>query len=54
MKKYHNKAVSKILCAVLAFFTLVTAAAYAAEYSVASKTTMFRTLSKTASGLQSR
>ena len=37
MKKYHNKAVSKILCAVLAFFTLVTAAAYAAEYSVSIK-----------------
>ena len=37
MKKYHNKAVSKILCAVLAFLTLVTAAAYAAEYSVSIK-----------------
>lgn len=37
MKKYHNKAVSKILSAVLAFFTLVTAAAYAAEYSVSIK-----------------
>lgn len=37
MKKYHNKAVSKILCAILAFFTLVTAAAYAAEYSVSIK-----------------
>lgn len=37
MKKYHNKAVSKILCTVLAFFTLVTAAAYAAEYSVSIK-----------------
>ena len=37
MKKYHNKAVSKILCAVLVFFTLVTAAAYAAEYSVSIK-----------------